>query len=154
MGPASRALFSAALLAATVLACSPSQEIPPGSFGGDPLDSAWKRQLHARMSNGFLGTRGDLLRAEARYAAILAERSADTELDRDVLFAAILLQHARHAPGPSRGSALLADAVLLPLGFPPQKLPAVRELLVRLERDCVPTISTSGTAPADPAAGG
>jgi hypothetical protein len=143
----------AALLSVSLLACSPSQEIPPGGFGGARLDSTWKRQLYARMSNGVLGTRGDLLRAEARYAAILAERSADTGLDRDVLFAAILLQHSRYAPGPSRGSALLADEVLLPLGFPPQKLPAVREIIVELKRSGASAASLGGGISA-PAVGG
>ncbi|MEX0958542.1 MAG: hypothetical protein WDZ63_04590 [Burkholderiales bacterium] len=127
-------LLLAAFLAALLSACGSQAETAAPEFGGTALDQKWKRTLHARMSNGILGTRGDLLQAEVRYAGALAQAAeAGATVDRDVLFAAILLRHARPPGGRARGRALLADEVLLPLGFPPEKLPAVRALLAKPE---------------------
>lgn len=121
------AFFSAALSA-----CGPQPQETGSEFDGTALDHKWQRALSKRMSNGVLGTRGDLLQAEVRYAGALAQAAATgVTVDRDVLFAAILLQHAHPPGGRTRGRALLADEVLLPLGFPPEKLPAVRALLTQ-----------------------
>lgn len=125
-------LLFAAFFAAALGACGPQTQATAPEFGGTALDQKWKRTLYARMSNGILGTRGDLLQAEIRYAGALAQAAeAGVLVDGDVLFAAILLRHARPPGGRTRGRALLADEVLLPLGFPPEKLSAVRALLAQ-----------------------